>query len=136
MLQDEASWAQTRAAGTVTAYRQGGARHRERARGHRRAGHRARRHVSARPRQGAFGAAYGGEQSARHTLDGGNLMLLYPPTATSSAAPQPAPPALPVVPVPPNDLDGAELSVTTDAAEDSAPQAVVVPAEAAPVGDR
>ena len=72
----------------------------------------------------------------QQTLGAGNLMLLYPPIATSPAAPQPAPPALPVVPVPPNDRNGAELSVTTDAAEDSAPQAVVVPAEAAPVGDR
>ena len=136
VLQDEASWAQTRAAGTVTAYRQGGLVTVSGPAGTVVPVTMPAGTVFGPSPAGAFGAAYGGEQSARHTLDGGSLNLLYPPNATSSPAPQPAPPALPVVPVPPNDLSGAELSVTTDAAEDSAPQAVVVPAEAAPVGDR
>jgi hypothetical protein len=85
---------------------------------------------------GAFGVAYGGEQSDRRTLNGGNLMLLYPPSATSAPAPQPAPAAPPVVPVPANDLDGAERSVTADAAQASAPQELLVPEPAGPEGGR
>ena len=138
VLQNEAAWAQTRAAGTITAHRQGGV-------------------VTVEGPAGTvvpitvptgttpagaafgseFGAAYGGEQSAQRTLDGSALTLTLPGTAAGpqTVAPEPAPAPAPA-PVPAGDLAGAEISVTSEAAEDSAPQAVVVPADAVAGGDR
>jgi hypothetical protein len=134
VLQNEASWAQTRAAGTVSAFRQGGVVT-----------------VSAPPGTvvpvtvpagttvagASFGASYGGEQSAYQTLGGSALTLTLPADAVGpqSVAP-PAPAPLPAAPVPPADREDATGSVTNDAAEASAPQTLVVPAEVAPVGDR
>ncbi len=138
VLQDQASWTQARGAGTVSAYRQGDV-------------------VTVTGPAGtvvpitapagttlgtggpAFGDAYGGEQSAYRTLDASALTLSLP---TSAAGPQtvaPAPPAAPApapVPVPPNDRTGAQRTVTNDAAQDSAPQTLVVPSPADPGTDR
>jgi hypothetical protein len=136
VLQDEAAWAQTRAAGTVTAYRQGGLVTVTGPAGTVVPVTMPAGTVFGPSPAGAFGVAYGGEQSDRRTLNGGNLMLLYPPSATSAPAPQPAPAAPPVVPVPANDLDGAERSVTADAAQASAPQELLVPEPAGPEGGR
>ena len=79
----------------------------------------------------AFGASYGGEQSAHQTLGDAALTLTLP-GEPPAGTPQPAPATPPAVPVPGNDLEGAERSVTTDAAEDSAPQEFVVPTPAGP----
>jgi hypothetical protein len=135
VLKNEAAWAQTRAAGTVTAYRQGGLVTVTGPAGTVVPVTVPAGTVFGPSPAGVFGTAYGGEQSAHQTLDGGSLNLLYPPSATSAPAPQPAP-AAPAVPVPANDLDGAERSVTTDAAQDSAPHELVVPEPTGPEGGR
>jgi hypothetical protein len=138
-LQDEASWTQARAAGTVSAYRQGGVVTVEGP-----AGSVVPVTVPAGTVLGttggtAFGDGYGGEQSAYRTLDGSALTLTLPVTAagptTVAPAPQPTP-ALPAAPVPANDRNGAERTVTNDAAQDSAPQTLVVPSAAGPEAGR
>jgi hypothetical protein len=130
VLQDQASW--TQSAGTVTAYRQGGVVT-----------------VSGPPGTvvpvtvpagttvggAAFGASYGGEQSGHHAL-AGDLTLTLPAAVGPQTLAPPAPAPVLMAPVPPADREGAVGSVTTEAAEDSAPKTVVVPAEAAPVGER
>jgi hypothetical protein len=139
VLKNQASWTQARTAGTVSAFRQGGVVT-----------------VSGPPGTvvpitvpagtvlgaaggSAFGASYGGEQSAYQTLDGSALTLALPAGAAGpqNVAPAPQPePATPAVPVPANDRSGAERSVTADAAQDSAPQTLLVPAAAGPGSDR
>ena len=139
VLKNQASWTQARTAGTVSAFRQGGVVT-----------------VSGPPSTvvpitvpagtvlgaaggSAFGASYGGEQSAYQTLDGSALTLALPASAAGPQSVAPAPqsaPATPAVPVPENDRSGAERSVTAEAAQDSAPQTLVVPAAAGPGSDR